>query len=70
VSSADRLVALAVGMCTLLSMMGGALAVLMRISWRVGQLVTRLDLHLREAEKVDARITELERERLVRRRRM
>ena len=65
-SSADRFVALLVGIIAILSGLGAGLRLLWRISWQTGQLVTRLDLHLKDSGETKAdyerRLRDLERQ--------
>jgi hypothetical protein len=55
-SSAERAVALLVGILTVISLMGAGLAILVRISMRTGQLVERLDSHIDNQDRRDQAI--------------
>lgn len=58
-------VALVVGIVTIIGALGAAIRVLLRISWQMGELVTRFGDHVEQATKIhsdqETRIRDLER---------
>ena len=66
-SSTERFVALLAGIITIIGALGGAIRLLARISWQVGQLVQRFGDHVENATKVhedqEERLRGLERRR-------
>jgi hypothetical protein len=65
--SAERFVALLVGILTIIGALAAAIRVLIRISWQMGQLVQRFGDHVTDASRIhqdqEERIRRLERPR-------